>query len=518
MDCYRNAGLRAVGLIGLAALAGCGADGPSGPTTGAIAITSTAQTTADNAAFQYSIDVDNEVPRFIASSTPASYVVPGMTAGAHIVTIRGLAAGCSAGTETRTVTVVAGDTVPVAVDVVCSRTTGDITVTSATTGVELDTDGYTIAVDGATRGTLGPNGTGTVSSLAPGSHVVGLTGLATNCTTTTPTRTVIMTAGAVATAPFAVVCAPRTGDIRFTITTTGDEPDPNGYALFFDNNPNALRPPTTNGVVTVRGVPVGQHVVRIGDIASNCALTTPGVWALTVDEVTPAQVAVTVVCLASGGGTVGFTATDPANDTLPNQALAAASAIDLLSITGRYAPGWLTLTLRFSAPVAPIARLAPNSLYGFLQLDLDENVATGQAPAINLLGGNAAHGVDVTIALEDDSTSAFVVRAGTPLGRAGVRFMTDSIRLSIPLALLSNDDGNFTLSGVFGTGDRPTDLMPDSGVITARRPEAALAGAAQVALPAAPTPTMTLDFPTVGMDVGSPIPVSGWSGGWKPRR
>ena len=37
------------------------------------------------------------------------------------------------------------------------------------------------------------------------------------------------------------------------------------------------------------------------------------------------------------------------------------------------------------------------------------------------------------------------------------------------MLLLGNDDGNFSLVGVIGTIDRPTDVFPNSGLITVRR-------------------------------------------------
>ena len=466
MGRYTNVGRRAAALLGSLFLAACGSDGPSAPTTGAIAVTSSALTTSDNAAFEYSIAIDNGAPRAVSSSTAASYVVPGLSIGSHTVTIRGLAPGCTAGTETRTVGVVGGDTVDVAFTVVCTRTTGDLSVSAATTGAELDADGYNVTVDGTVRGTLGVNGTGAVGALTPGSHVVGLTGLASNCTTTTATQNVIITAGATSLARFDVVCRARTGTLRFVTTTTGAELDPNGYVVVVDGN-TVFRVPT-NGTFRLSNVPLGRRVVFVREVANNCAVTMSPDFAVTAVEDTVA-VPISVACLARGSGTIGFTVTDPASDTLPNEDADPDPSIDLRSTVGRYSPGFLTLTLRFAAPVVSGIRDVPNSMYAAVQFDTDENPGTGTRPLSNDFGGNATQGVEVSVFIDDDSTQAPIFRGSALAGTAGLRFLGDSVILTIPLSVLG-DDGDMSMTLLVGTRFRATDIGPNTGVILTRRP------------------------------------------------
>jgi len=80
--------------------------------------------------------------------------------------------------------------------VACSSTTpvtppsepvsGAIQLTVATTGADVDTDGYGFSLDGGTPQSIGSNATVTLNGIASGSHSIAFTGLATNCTTTTP--------------------------------------------------------------------------------------------------------------------------------------------------------------------------------------------------------------------------------------------------------------------------------------------------------------------------------------------
>jgi hypothetical protein len=87
-------------------------------------------------------------------------------------------------------------------------TKGDVDVTTATNGSDLDPDGYTVTVDGTTSQATGTNATVRFSSLAEGSHTVELSGVAANCTTAgSNQRKVTVVAGGVAGITFDVTCA-----------------------------------------------------------------------------------------------------------------------------------------------------------------------------------------------------------------------------------------------------------------------------------------------------------------------
>lgn len=91
-------------------------------------------------------------------------------------------------------------------------TTGDLTVTTTTTGSSLDPDGYTVTVDNANSQPIPANGAVTFSGLPAGDHTVLLSGVAGNCTVSGPNpQTVTVPAGAAVTASFAVSCTTTTG-------------------------------------------------------------------------------------------------------------------------------------------------------------------------------------------------------------------------------------------------------------------------------------------------------------------
>ncbi|HEU4698407.1 MAG TPA: Ig-like domain-containing protein [Gemmatimonadales bacterium] len=105
-------------------------------------------------------------------------------------------------------------TTPVSVVVrnVAPPATGGMTITVTTTGMSLDPDGYTVAVDGGAAQSLAVAGTLHLADLAAGDHLVALDGVAANCQVSGENpRTVAVAAGATAAADFALTCAPLGG-------------------------------------------------------------------------------------------------------------------------------------------------------------------------------------------------------------------------------------------------------------------------------------------------------------------
>jgi hypothetical protein len=108
-------------------------------------------------------------------------------------------------------------------------TKGDLDVATATTGADLDPDGYTVTVDGTTSQATGANATVRFSALAEGSHTVELSGVAANCTLAgSNPRTVTVAAGSVASTTFDVTC---TATVTAATRVTGRGAIGDGLAL-----------------------------------------------------------------------------------------------------------------------------------------------------------------------------------------------------------------------------------------------------------------------------------------------
>lgn len=91
-----------------------------------------------------------------------------------------------------------------------------------------------------------------------------------------------------------------TGAIEVTTSTTGEDPDPDGYTLAVDGgNPISLAP---NGTVAFTGLVPDTYTLSVANVAANCRLpggTTHDVAVAAGDTV---EVTLGVVCQAGDGG------------------------------------------------------------------------------------------------------------------------------------------------------------------------------------------------------------------------
>src|SRR3989441_2287957 len=171
----------------------------------------------------------------------------------------------------------------------CVSTHGSVHITTATSGVDLDPDGYLLCVDPyegyyGTTCTYGQsiavNGAVTVA-VSAGDHRVLLNGIAGNCVLRGENPKVVSTSvGNTAEVALSLTCAalPR---LHITTATTGGQVDPNGYGVCVDPQydyyddlycyagaPQAIG---LNGTLTI-GVPAGNHTVLVSDVADNCTV------------------------------------------------------------------------------------------------------------------------------------------------------------------------------------------------------------------------------------------------------
>jgi hypothetical protein len=182
-------------------------------------------------------------------------------------------------------------------------TDGQIEVRVSTVGSDPDTDGFSISVDGGTAQFLAPGATITVSDLRPGTHSVSLSGLADNCLVNgaNPRSAVVAAAGS-ATVAFEVRCTQGTrGGFLVMVTTTGNQPDPDGYDL-------AVAGAETRGIgltasETYLGLVPGVHIITLKDVDTPCAVAGGNPQPFTVVARKTVTVRLTVVC--GPGGEVG---------------------------------------------------------------------------------------------------------------------------------------------------------------------------------------------------------------------
>src|SRR5438105_4455897 len=180
------------------------------PTTGDPVVTTT--TTGSNLPAGYTVMVDNGQPQGIGTTGNATY--PGLAAADHMVALS-VASNCTvSGANPRTVTVPAGGTGHADFTIDCAPTTGELVVTTATTGANLPA-GYTVTVDDRLQA-IGINDRMTFPALAAGVHSVALS-VASNCTVSGGSgRMVSVPAGGTAQVDFVIACAAPPPTLVFT--------------------------------------------------------------------------------------------------------------------------------------------------------------------------------------------------------------------------------------------------------------------------------------------------------------
>jgi hypothetical protein len=297
--------LLAVGLI----LAAC-ADGEE-PSTDGTLVVSTSTGGDDPDQDGYWLTVDGVDSLSLASTGTAEL---GLPSGRHSLQLHGLAQHCSvAQGPSREVEVPSRGTVSVAFEVSCPGSV--LRVTTTTTGLDIDPDGYHVVVDGTDRGSISSNGT-LVTGVDAGSRTITLTGLAPFCTINGPgARVVTVTGPEVVSLEFAIVCTAESGVIAVVVEASG--PYVNGsFVVMIDGaEPHYVGP---GGPNYLSEVSVGQHVVSLQS-PRNCSVETES-WPVTINtgELVrdTVEVSFSVICAEPPSGNVRVTA--PTTETIPS--------------------------------------------------------------------------------------------------------------------------------------------------------------------------------------------------------
>jgi len=290
-------------VVGLAVgFAGCGGDSLTlPPTTGTLEIT--AQTSGPSPdADGYAVSVDGTDRGAIGSN--AAVTVASLTPGSHVAGLTGVDANCQVeGENLRVITVEAGATVRLTFAVACAEpppVVGVLQVTTATTGQDIDPDGYAFSVDGTDSRPIGLNSTENLANTAVGPHTVVLSNVASNCTVDDASQGTTVTPGATATVAFHITCGsvgPTTGSIRVTTATSGENQDPDGYQFAIDNGGDQSI--GVNGSQTVASIAPGSHTVTLKGVAGNCTVNDDS-QGVTVTAGQTAAVNFAITCTSTG--------------------------------------------------------------------------------------------------------------------------------------------------------------------------------------------------------------------------
>ncbi len=195
----------------------------------------------------YAITVDYRTTQPLGVND--AVVIANLPVGGHSVALSGVAGNCTlAGTNPANATVVNGDTARITFSISCVAV-GTLRVTAVTTGVDLDTSGYAVFVDGNQRAAVPSNGAVTVSHVTSGTHNVSLADVSSNCAVAgSNPRSVVIPVHDTARVTFQVSCV-KSPEIAFA---SGDA---NNMQIFLTNVAGTSLVPLTNGPLAVNAGP-----------------------------------------------------------------------------------------------------------------------------------------------------------------------------------------------------------------------------------------------------------------------
>ena len=248
--------------------------------------------------------------------TNGSTTFSGVLLGVHAVQLSGVASNCSLNSSNPQTVTLTGSSATASFSVNCTATTGSLTVTTSTTGSNLDPDGYTVTVDGNQKA-IGINNSVTFSGLSPGNHSVQLNGLAQNCTVSSNPRTVSITAGSTTKTTFSVGCTAPTGTLKVTTSTSGSVPTSNYTVTVDGNTASAQQIAPNNGSVTFSNLSATGHSVALSGFPANCTVTSANPQSVNVPAGGTATVAFTVSCNATATTGTLTIATSTTGQNLP---------------------------------------------------------------------------------------------------------------------------------------------------------------------------------------------------------
>jgi probable HAF family extracellular repeat protein len=250
----------------------------------------------------YSLIIDGREQEQIGAIDTAQ--VGGIPGGDHRVGLSGVAGNCKVeGQNPRSVTVDAGEATAMIFTVSCvmpPANTGNLRITTATSGADPDADGYALVLDGGASQAIGVNGVLEISSLVSGDHSVGLAGLAENCAVQEDNpRLVTLADNATAEVSFAVTCTGVTGGMEITTTTTGPNPDPGRYTVTIgEGDAQSI----VDGVpLIILAVAPGTQPVVLAGLGQNCSVEGENPRNVTIVAGQQSTVSFAVVCRASTG-------------------------------------------------------------------------------------------------------------------------------------------------------------------------------------------------------------------------
>jgi len=182
---------------------------------------------------------------------------------------------------------------------------------------------------------------------------------------------------------------------------------------------------------------------------------------------------------------------DPVGDTYATSEPAGTVIPDLVRLAASLEDTVLVVRFEFADVMVSDAVGGANVVAGFLDIDIDQNGATGMTAATDVFrpAGSGSTGMEdeYFVSLWADSQGRYEIRRasdGAVTGTVNPLFHDKTLELRLPLSTLGPDDGHANLAAVVGTMSGPTDIAPNTGHLALGAPAAVAARVQATVIPA----------------------------------
>ena len=175
--------------------------------------------------------------------------------------------------------------------------TGELRIVVSVSGSDVDSDGFSLVVDGSIRPL--PGQATTFTEMRAGEHNVRLEGLAANCQAAENPRTVTVAAGRTTVVEFAVVCTAM-GTLSVKITSAGEDYPAAGYWLSVDDGRGGYRTVGANGTATFQLLG-GTSTLELTGTPQNCTIADGNRRTVTITSGETTEITFIVTCVPTHG-------------------------------------------------------------------------------------------------------------------------------------------------------------------------------------------------------------------------
>jgi hypothetical protein len=248
-------------------------------------------------------------------------LVEGVPAGARHIGLSNVAANCR-GAVPVALSIAHGRTHAVAFVLQCAPSESSLRLTTSTTGLGRDPDGYVAHVNGRPYA-VPVSGSVVIAGLPADRVVLTLDGVAENCSPRFPIFDRVLARGREELLQLDIRCESFTSAVDIITVTTGSNVDVDGYFVEIHRAPSDLYGPqltvlpvAPNGVVRHGAMHAGTTaVLRLTGLQPNCRVLITNQRQLTLAENTVLPVRFDVVCVEAGQARVTVTAVGDGRDS-----------------------------------------------------------------------------------------------------------------------------------------------------------------------------------------------------------